>query len=267
MTSQEVTTLRDVVILGRAAPETISGRRQTVCTGAWSEHRGFIRLYPIDPQSDLFRRWDIVDVEVKRNPQDSRVESWRLARRNQKSCVTKNGEFPRERRATLLHHLEDDCVNDINEAKRSLGIIRPESINGFEFRPWEDDDDDTVQSKLVEEMEGWRPDSRDDFDHEIRVEFTCSKCKTKQGYHNKTLLEWGAYLAKYKKNLSEGKDLEPFYHLRNDDYQHWIFVGNQANQRTSFIVISFIWMKKKHPIHGAFEQYRKVPDDFDPENI
>ncbi|MDS0474583.1 hypothetical protein [Natrinema sp. 1APR25-10V2] len=266
MTSTEATTLEDVVILGRAAPETISGGRQTVCTGAWSEHRGFIRLYPIDPQSDLFNRWDVIDVEVRRNPQDTRVESWKLARPDQESCVTKTGEFPRERRATLLYHLEDDCVKDINDARRSLGIIRPESIDGFEFRSWEKDDN-TVQSQLFEDMGEWRPDSRDDFGHEIRIEFTCGGCETKQGYHNKTLLEWGAYLAKAKNHLQNEDELEPFYNLRDDDYRHWIFVGNQANQRTSFIAINLIWMKADHPIHDTLEEYRKVPDDFDPEDV
>lgn len=257
--------LEDVVILGRAAPEAISRGRQTVCTGGWSEERGFIRIYPIDPMADLFNRWDIVDIEVQRNPQDTRHESWKLAHADQDDSVTEKEEYPRDRRATLLHNLEDPCVRDINGAGRSLGIVRPESPLKLEFRDWEDDED-TLQSRLFKDIEEWRPETREEFKHEIRTEFTCNGCKTQQGYHNKTLLEWGAYLGKTKNGIVEPEELEKFYDLHNDNFRHWVFVGNQANRRTSFIAINLIWIKNDVPIYeGSLNatNYRKVADDFE----
>lgn len=256
--------LEDVIILGRAAPEELSDGRRTICTGAWSEHRGFLRLYPIT-EPRLFSRWDKVDVEVKRNPQDTRHESWKLAGRDQQACVTHKGEFPRENRATLLHNLTDRCVLDINEEGRSLGLIRPRTTPSIQFQPW-GDDEDTVQSRLFEETDEWRPETRDEFEHEIRVEFQCSDCQTKQGFHNKTLLEWGAYLAKMKNDIDDPQELEKFYDLGDENYRHWIFVGNQANHRTSFIAINLIWLKDDVVIHDSpFDDtnYRKVADDFE----
>lgn len=255
-------TLEDVVILGRAAPENISGNRLTTCTGAWSENLGFVRLYPCDPETDLFDRWDVITVDVRRNPKDNRDESWRLASSKQSSCITKTDEYDKQQRATLLSHIEDDCVEDIKDKGRSLGIVRPESIEGLEFREW-DDDDDTIQTRLFDDRDNWRPETRDEFGHEIRVEFTCPDCKTKQGHHNKTLLEWGAYLGAKKNDLSSGSELEPFYNLNDDDYKHWIFVGNQNNHRTSFIAINFLWMKDDVPIYKPLgKSFPKVSDDF-----
>lgn len=256
-------TLKNVVILGKAAPEAISRGRLTTCTGAWSEHRGFIRLYPCDPEEELFNRWDVIDVEVKRNPEDNRDESWKLARRDQPSCVEKTGEYPRNERATLLTQLEDECVELIKNSGRSLGVIRPESIGGLEFRQWKEDDDETTQTRLFEEMEKWRPETREEFDQEIRIEFTCPNCETDQGYHNKTLLEWGGYVATEKHNITSANELESFYCLNNEEYKHWIFVGNQNNQRTSFIAINIIWIKNNVPIHKPIgSEYPKVSDDF-----
>jgi hypothetical protein len=256
-------TLEDVVILGKAAPEAISGGRLTTCTGAWSEHRGFIRLYPCDPEERLFSRWDVIDIDVKRNPGDNRDESWKLARRDQPSCIEKTGEYPRNERATLLTQLEDECVEVVKNRGRSLGIIRPKSIEGLEFKQWEKDDDGTTQTRLFEEMEEWRPSTREEFDQEIRIEFTCSNCETDQGYHNKTLLERGGYVATRKHDINFADGLESFYRLNNDEYNHWIFVGNQNNQRTSFIAINIIWIKDDVPIHNPIVgEYPKVSDDF-----
>lgn len=263
MEEHDTEVLEDVVILGRAAPEELSDRRQSSCTGAWSKHRGFIRLYPIDPTVGLFSRWSMVNVEVKKNPQDTRYESWKLAAQDQNECVEKIGEYPRNKRATLLHELEDECVKDINEAGRSLGIVKLDEVPSLEFEPW--GEEDTVQSRLFEAIEEWRPETREEFNDEIRVEFTCSGCKTQQGYHNKTLLEWGAYMGKSKNNLKDPGELEKFYNIGDKDYRHWIFVGNQANQRSSFIAINLIWLKKDVPIHDTTftsDSFRKVDDGF-----
>ena len=262
--SNNVEELKDVVILGQAAPEEMSDKRRVICTGAWSEHRGFIRLYPVEvTKKDLFKRWNIVNLKVKRNSQDTRHESWKLAHRDYESCIEHVGEYPRDRRATLLHNLEDDCVEDINEAGRSLGIVRPPETPELDFQSWEDVDDDTVQSRLFEDS--WMPDTREEFNHEIRVKFSCPDCKTKQGYHDKTLLEWGAYVGKSKGNITEEAELEKNYRFHDDNYRHWVFVGNQANQRTSFIAINLLWMKDDVPIYDSpwgEDKYRKVADDF-----
>ncbi len=254
--------LNNLIILGRAAPEEMNDGRQTVCTGAYSPELGFIRLYPINPRDNIFSRWDIVNAEVERNPKDTRHESWKIKgrKRNQREKVEVVGEYPREKRATLLYHLEDDCVNDINEAKRSLGIIAPDEIHGLEFEEWEEDDAPGKQVKLFEDIDEDKPDNRDDFEYNIKLKYTCSGCKTKQGYHNPTLLEWGAYMGMKNTSLDQ---LADNYRFTDDDYRHWFFVGNMNKYKNSFIVISVLWMKKDTAINSTFKQFPKVAPDFE----
>jgi len=257
--------LEDVVILGRAAPEEMGDGRQTCCTGGWSEHRGFIRLYPIDPTTGLFSRWDVVNVEAKRNPEDTRDESWKLARRDQAGCVDVVDQVPRERRATILSNLEDRCVADLNERGRSLGIIRPEPINRLDFEEWEEDDDGTVQTSLVQNIEEWRPDNREEFEHQIRINYACSDCQRAQGYEDQQVLEWGGYVATARHDIQEPTRLEEFYNIGSEDYHHWLFVGNMAKHRTSYITISIIPVKRDVPIYDdPFTEYQKVSDTFVP---
>lgn len=256
-------TLNDVVILGRAAPEEMSRGGQTSCTGAWSKHRGFIRLYPCSPEENLFSRWDIIEAEVKRNKNDNRPESWKLAARDHSACIEKIGTFPDDQKPVLLRNIEDECVFDIREVGRSLGVIRPKSIN-LKLQPWGDEESDTEQSVLFEEMEEWTPLNRDEFEQEIRIRFECENCKTKQGYHNKTLLEWGGYMALENNEINSGEELESFYSLNDDKYKHWIFVGNQNNKRTAYIAISLISKKDDGTAQKPLGMsYPKTPDNFE----
>lgn len=261
----EETTLRNLVILGRAAPEEMSDGRQTVCTGAWSPEKGFIRLYPIDPQANLFSRWDIVHAEVERNAADARHESWKIKgrKKEQEEKIEVINKYPRHQRATLLHHLEDDCVRDINNAKRSLGIIRPSSIPELKFKSWEEDRDPGQQAKLFEEIEELKPETREEFDFNIKIRYECTDCKTKQGYHEHTLLEWGAYIG-LKKNAENPAQLEKNYRFHDDNYNHWVFVGNMNQYKGNFITISIIWLKDDIGINSTFESFPKIADDFTP---
>jgi len=258
----EETELTDLIILGRAAPEEMSNGRQTVCTGAWSPTRGFIRLYPVHPGKNLFSRWDIINAKVRINPVDTRCESWKIKGRmeRQEKNVKKVGQYPRHKRATLLYHLEDDCVNDINEAKRSLGIIKPDTPLKIYFQEWKEDEAPGMQAKLFEELEGLRPDMREDFDFNIKVRYKCPSCRTKQGYHEQTLLEWGAYMG-LKNSLGGPQQLESNYRLNDDEYHHWLFVGNMNRYKNSFTTISVIWLKKDVGINNTLKQFPKAPDD------
>ena len=255
--------LEDLVILGRAAPEEMSDGRQNVCTGAWSPERGFIRLYPISPQDNLFSRWDIVDAEVERNPDDKRHESWKIKgrKRHQTEKVDIVGEYPRDKRATLIHNLADDCVSDINEEDRSLGIISPEKIHDLEYIDWETDDAPGKQAKLFEEIDDSRPDNREDFAQNIKLRYTCDDCSTQQGYHNQTLLSWEAYMG--MKNTESSDQLWSNFQFSNDDYRHWLFVGNMNLYKNSYIVISVLRLKNP-TINQTLKKFRKKDPDFKP---
>jgi len=118
----------DLVILGRAVPEPIKNGRVTVCTGGYSPKLGLIRVYPTKPSTPI-RRWDIVRVPVEKDPRDTRTESWKIQgsrseweRLDEKVEVV--GRLKSDDRPNLVANLTDGCVNEINEARRSLGIVK-----------------------------------------------------------------------------------------------------------------------------------------------
>jgi len=67
----------DLVVLGNAVPDEISDHRKTVCTAGYSPKHGLIRVYPVPPGTSM-KRWHVVEISLERNPQDTRVESWKI---------------------------------------------------------------------------------------------------------------------------------------------------------------------------------------------
>jgi hypothetical protein len=125
----------DLIILGRACPEPIKDGRITVCLGGYSQALGFVRIYPT--RTDMaWRQWDIVRVEVEKDDRDTREESWKIAGsrtewENLSSKIKVVDKFPRSKRRDLIANLADDCVQDINEAHRSLGIVKPNILRRY----------------------------------------------------------------------------------------------------------------------------------------
>jgi hypothetical protein len=119
----------DIVILGRAVPEQIRNGRVTVCVAGHSDRLGFVRIYPAKITMAL-SLWSIVRVPLERDSRDTRNESWKIqGSKSEWDTLEKKieviGELQLEQRLDFVTNLVDDCVDDINEAKRSLGIVKP----------------------------------------------------------------------------------------------------------------------------------------------
>lgn len=231
----------DLIVLGRACPEPTSDGRTTVCLGGYSYDHGFIRIYPTKIDTPI-HRWDIVAAEVERNPKDSRRESWKIVDSHEgwdglNKNIEKLGEFPSENRLSLVDSIADSCVNVINARKDSLGVIKPIDISPY-FRP---NPKHGGFYQLVMPMLAVKASVKRDFIQEPRFRYTCTSCLAKKG-HDQQVLEWGVYrfMEKYPDRYEEvwGALL-----LTNERYCHYLFVGNQAQHRSSFMVISVLRFK------------------------
>jgi hypothetical protein len=71
---------RDVLITVKASPVLSNKYHETVCVAGITSEGGWIRLYPINyrelPQENQFEKYDVVTIEIKKNPSDSRPESF-----------------------------------------------------------------------------------------------------------------------------------------------------------------------------------------------
>ncbi len=231
----------DLVVLGRGAPDQMSDGRITICAAGWSPKFGFVRIYPTRTSSPL-KQWNRVSVPVERNPVDSRAESWKI--RGSKSewdnldrKIAVVGRVEGQEKRQLVRSLVTGCVNETNDRHGSLAIIEPLELSGYLSE--RSDVDPSVQRTLDgDELQRTKHGYR----YQPRLQYKCSHCVSKGG-HDQQLIEWGCY-EWFRKE--PGREAQVFDNLRLGDpaWEHFLFVGNQANHRKSFLAIGVLRWKK-----------------------
>ena len=228
----------DLIVLGRACPEPIKDGRITVCLGGYSRTLGFVRIYPT--RTDMcWRRWDIVGVEVERDDRDTREESWKIAGsrtewENLSRKIKIVDHLAQSKWRNLVANLVDGCVQDINEAHRSLGIVKPNILRRYFAK-------NPLYGQLFQQVLpgfGESTEVKRDFPVEPRVTYTCSGCKAKSP-HDQQVLEWGFYRWISKNPDNIGQVWENAL-LDSPGHDVYFFVGNQFRYRTSFVVVSIL---------------------------
>lgn len=231
----------DLVILGRGAPDVLKDGRVAICVAGWSQSLGFVRIYPTRLTSPL-RQWNVVSVQVERNPSDSRKESWKIVgsasdwdRLDQNIEV--QGSLQRAERVALIPKLASGCVVDLNESRTSLGIVHPAELKGYLSE--REDVDHTVQRTL---LGGTVPKTKINYPLRPRAAYRCESCRA-DNPHDQQIIEIGCY-EWFRKN--PGCEAQVFENLRlaDPDYEKYLLVGNQANHRTSYLVIGVIRWKR-----------------------
>jgi len=215
--------------------------RITICTAGYSHKHGFIRIYPTKMNMSL-RRWNIVKVPLERNPQDSRKESWKIEGSksewdtlNEKVEIL--GTLPRENHLSLIANLEDGCITELNEAKRSLGIIKPviEECSLSE----QDEYEGTIQMTLSGRPQ---PKIREQYKMVPRVRYRCAHCKA-SGSHDQQVLEWGFY-EWFRKNPGKEKQVWENAQIFSESHEIYFFVGSIFRHWSSFSIISVLRLPK-----------------------
>jgi hypothetical protein len=233
----------NIIILGRGVPELISDGRVTVCVAGYSREIGFVRLYPTRIDSPL-NVWNIVSVEVERNPKDSRLESWkfpdsRTGYEHINQHIQIDGVLPKDSRMELAEELRSGCVSEINEKHQSLGIIKPAII-----KPYLEINAMNRQSyqPLFDFIEHAHVTTKKDHPLEPRIEYRCGDDCLIQRTHDQQLLDWGCYCW-MEKHPGHEAQIWRNLHFGEVGYLHYFLVGNQANQRTSYMVINVLRQK------------------------
>lgn len=229
---------RNIIVLGNAVPDEISNDRKAVCAVAYSEEFGLIRLYPVPPRGSI-SRWEIISVPLERNPQDSRIESWKIQGSKSEwlklhEKIETVGKLPDKDRIPFLKKLTEKfgygCIADMNEKKVSLGIIVPDILGTY----FEDKENDpTIQSTLTNDTLFM---TYQNYKKRPKIRYRCPKCKSKK-YHDHGIYEWGAYefMRKYP-----GKEEQVFDALKLKDsaFKKTFLVGNMNLHRNNFLVVS-----------------------------
>ncbi|MDG6991099.1 MAG: hypothetical protein JRM99_06720, partial [Nitrososphaerota archaeon] len=232
--SDEKLVVDDLIILGNAVPDIISDNRITVCTAGYSPSHGLIRTYPVPPSSPM-RRWNIVRVPLERNHSDTRAESWKIqgSKSEWDKIVEKielKGKVDINNGQTILDDIYPEfganCVEELNDRKVSLGIIKPASIECWLER--RTDYDMEMQTTL----EGNNPfKTIKNYDKKPVMSYRCSACQAKDS-HKQQILEWGVF-EWMRKNPSQPDKVFENLHITDDAYRKSLLVGNMARHRNS----------------------------------
>ncbi|WNZ46724.1 hypothetical protein Q2T42_02580 [Leptolyngbya boryana CZ1] len=134
---------RKILIATKTYPSISKKYRETVCTAGvlLDEEENpveWIRIYPIRFREldfeKRYKRWSIISAEIERNEKDYRQESYRINDSSihiVREIGTKNNW--QERKSFVLP-LQFDSISEIEAQGKSLGIIKPKSIEKYFFR-------------------------------------------------------------------------------------------------------------------------------------
>lgn len=230
--------LEDFVMLGTTVPEPNSDGRIFVCSaGVSAEYRHLVRIYPLARRA-VPRRWHTYRVPLELNPQDSRMESFKIAGNRDKG-VHENinqrfqeiGEIGKSNRARLLAPYKVGSIQEANEKRLSLAIIDPEDIELF-FESNLSSPDSPQLALFSDPLNTKVPMGAKRFPLIPRLRF-----RDEGGEHRLMLRDWGCYewMRKYP-----GRETEMASCLRLSPSNSSLFVGNMNHRRTSWLVISVL---------------------------
>ena len=206
----------------------------------------------------------MIKLTVERNDRDTRKESWKIVGSKgegeslaDKIEVVRQVESRDERR-NIIGNLTDTCVNVINEAKRSLGIIKPAEIRRTYFKE---------NSKYGQLMQMGLPGMtelgsvkvKSDFPDEPRITYRCPDCLAVAQKHDQQVLEWGFY-EWFRKNPGNEAQVWENAGFGKPNTDIYLLVGNQMAHRTSFMVISVLRVPSG-AVNAPLFPYVKVTDE------
>jgi len=202
----------DYIVLGSSYIYKSKKYGDVRCTAGYSPTMGFIRIYPVDGKSHLFKMWNTLrfNAEKPNHSKDWRHESWKITNGYPISLVK---QLTKKEKIKLMNSFKPSCPHIFNKKKISIGIVKPKIL----------------KYKVI--------------DGKPRVIFRCLPRCSSKNIHKVQILDWGAY-EWIRKNPDEPDKIFENYHFGEDDWEHYFLMGNGVYQPSSFMVISVIRYKK-----------------------
>lgn len=247
--------LDDFVMLGTTVPEPCHDGRVFVCSAGWSaERRSLVRIYPL-ARRDIPRRWGTYRVPVELNPDDRRVESYKVAgdrspgaheRINEQFVPV--GALTRSQRPGALRGAFVRSIAEANERRLSLALIRPVKPEAMEvFFEHNPTSPLSPQCRLFEPPPPpgpppapgttWAPEHAGSkrFPYLPRLRYW-----DQDGKHEHQLRDWGCY-----ELMRKHQDAPAYFQAHMAEALHLgpgscVLVGNMSHQRTAWLVIAVL---------------------------
>ncbi len=246
-----MTKLNNLVVIGMGAPNQLKDGRQSVCVCAWSlDDKSFHRIYPVPLR--WLRKWDLFDVEVEKNSQDHRENTWKIKNskedwtRLQKWVYPHRKKYPQNKKEELIHQIGFTTLGNLIDNKKSFGIIRPK-IKDFQIIQKRESTEKQLTLTFGEEDldEPFTIINQSDYKYKPYLIYECEgECSCKNKTHKQSITEWGCYEF-MRKNPKKEENLKDNLRLFDDEWNKYVLVGNIHKAPQTYIIIDVLRFKKK----------------------
>jgi hypothetical protein len=260
-----------VLIWGKTRPELSRTYRETVCTGGvFEDTKRLVRLYPIPLRflndQQVFRKYQWVEVDVRRHADDPRPESYRVNYDTitvvgepiptEDGCWTERARWvknPGNVYSSVPHLLEANAADST-----SLGLVRPDAVVKVHAERFSEQEKQEFWEKYrqiqqVQELPfepeavfEVKPIRHPDFRFKIRFSSAGRE-------HDFSIFDWEVD-ALYFNRLQAGRSQqqarqEVIDHITevicNEKRDTHFFLGNSLAHQRNFSIVGFWWPKKR----------------------
>lgn len=253
--------IKKVLVTVKAYPNPSKKYGETICVaGIDLKNNKWIRLYPI-PFRDLddekkFKKYNIIEVKVKRPSDDKRLESFKVDIDTIKVVDFLDTKDKWERRKDIVLPTVDKSMCEIlqksEKEDKSLGMFRPKNIDFVwgESRAKNQDAREACYAQLS--FLNKQKNAPEVIPYDFRYRFFCDNEPLCQG-HNYSIIDWEIVQAyrdwrwKYKSEsilLEKIKErwLTRICSSKNDVY---FFAGNLKRFRDKFMILGVFYPQKR----------------------
>lgn len=234
--------LKDFTVLGRTVPEESKKFGKKVCMAGYSpENNQLLRVYPLlvpvgdNADANGFRARFVYEMDLRRNPSDTRTESWRLVDEKQptKTAWSRAAETLAPKVIEWLGKRVSPSIKALNDCKLSLGVIRLEANEweGYAI-PRASPGPEEVHRSLFEDLE-----DQEGIDVNAVKFAPYIRFKDADGEHNLQVREWGAYRLLSNPQYADTPEALWGANAYRQDRGKLLVVGNMNNHRNNWLVI------------------------------
>jgi hypothetical protein len=254
---------RKILIATKTYPSISKKYRETVCTAGIllddnEKPLEWIRIYPIrfrDLESDRrYKKWSIISAEIERNHKDFRAESYRINDVSINVVREIGTQNNWEERKSFVLPFKFNSIADIQAQGKSLGIIKPESIEKY-FDKKTEREWSSEQKAIQDQGDLFEPSK--ELVEKIPYQFGYTFIGMDDKKHSYTISDWEiSQLYRNCRNRSkatslEGRENEALSKVRQK-LEHeflskkdlYFIVGNLKNHCKVFMIIGLFFPQK-----------------------
>lgn len=257
---------RDVLITVKAIPRPSRRYGETVCVAGLTKEEGLIRLYPVmfrdlpDPQR--FKKYQWVNINLRRHAQDSRPESYRPDTGSFKPgrlVGTSDGWATRKELVLPLASQSMCEIMRLQEAEgRSLGVFKPATIEDLVIEDTPPEWGRGQKEILGQQMFfTGRKKPLEKVPFTFKYKYRCAEAGCPG--HTQSIIDWeiAQLYRKVRRSHSSSADIERKIHkkffeeLCGPGKDTYFFTGNMAAHRKSFLILGVFWPPSRSPSTGG----------------